>query len=208
VEKIDKIFEGKLRKVKILEVGAGSGSDLVFLAGKGVCSTALDYSNEALEVCQKLARERKVKIKTVKADCRKIPFDDNSFDLVFSVGLLEHFKNPLPALREQIRVAKSGGRVLIDVPQKYNLYTLVKHWRMWRGKYALGWETQYSVADLKRILKGEKVNVESFYGRESALTVRLPFSWRPRWQKIIKLWERSPWAPYLCLNLGVVLRKE
>lgn len=208
VEKIDKIFEKKLKRVKILEVGAGSGSDLVFLAQKGAYCTALDYSKEALEVCRKLTKSNGVKVKTVKADCRKMPFDDNSFDLVFSVGLLEHFKNPLPILREQIRVVKKGGRILIDVPQKYNLYTLVKQWRMWRGKYALGWETQYSVADLKKMLEGENVKIESFYGRESALTVKLPLSWRPKWQKIVRFEERLRWASYFCLNLGVVVKKQ
>lgn len=138
VDVLVKSLNQKLTGKTILEVGAGSGSDLVALAQMGAICTALDFSPNALQVCRRLARKFGQKLKTVKADCRHLPFASNSFDVVFSVGLVEHFNKPQAILAEQIRVVKPGGLLLIDVPQKYNPYTCVKHWQMRRGVFSVG----------------------------------------------------------------------
>ena len=96
VNQIIKLYKNNLVNKKILEVGSGSGSDSVFLAKKGAKVTTLDFSKNAIKSAQKIAKQHKVKIKTINADCQKIPIKDNSFDLVFSVGLIEHFKKTPP----------------------------------------------------------------------------------------------------------------
>ena len=55
-------------------------------------------------------------ITPVNGDCRKLPFDDNSFDFVVCVDVMEHLKNQdrTTALKELIRVAR--GRVLVSCP--------------------------------------------------------------------------------------------
>ena len=49
-------------------------------------------------------------------NCERLPFDDNSVDLVFTYHLLEHLSDYLFALGEIHRVIKHGGQLLIGVP--------------------------------------------------------------------------------------------
>lgn len=207
IKEILKITDGDLRGKKILEVGAGSGSDVIDLTKKGAQCFALDFSKESINVCQKLAEQERVNIKTFLADCRQIPIESNYFDLVFSVGLVEHFKDPVPILREQLRVLKKGGFLIIDVPQKYNFYTIVKHLRMKFDKHPFGWETEYSMKDFKTIARTLKLKVIRFYGRDTALKLRLPLVMRQLWLKVFSIVERSKIAPFICLNIGVIYQK-
>lgn len=213
-----KINEGVVREIlatlnedvknkRILEVGAGSGSDVIALAKKGAVCVALDSSKEALNVCRKLAKQENVKIKTILADCRQIPVEDNSFDLVFSVGLIEHFEDSIPVIKEQLRVLKKGGFLIIDVPQKYNLYTIVKRVRMKLGIFPFGWETEYALADVKKIAREFKVKPIRFYGRGSAFIGRLPKVFDFWWKKIFVKIEENRLAPFICLNIGVIYQK-
>jgi SAM-dependent methyltransferase len=201
------LFEGKVAGLKVLEVGAGSGSDCLTLAKLGARCFALDFSPEALKVCQQLAKKAKVEVKTILGDCRQISVRDEFFDLVFSVGLVEHFKNPFPILREQLRVLKKGGFLLVDVPQKYHLYTLVKHLKMRFGLHPFGWETEYSLADLKKIAHQLKVEPIRFYGRDSVFIGRLSGMIDCYWRKIFAKIEAGRLAPFVCLNIGVIYQK-
>jgi len=206
-DEIIDLFDGQLMGIKILEVGAGSGSDCITLAKLGGKCFALDFSREALKTCQHLAKEADVEVKSILADCRQIPVQDGFFDLVFSVGLVEHFKNPVPMLREQIRVLKNGGFFIVDVPQKYNLYTIVKHLRMVLGSNPFGWETEYALTDLKKIAGLLKIKPIRFYGRGSAFVGRLPGVIDCRWRKIVAKIEKSSLAPFICLNIGMICQK-
>jgi len=55
----------------------------------------------------------------------KLPFDDNSFDLVFADNVLEHLDNPEAVLNEIARVLKAGGRFLAKTPNKTHYMTLI-----------------------------------------------------------------------------------
>lgn len=138
---------------KILEVGAGMGGDSIHLAQKGASVTVLDFTREALELIEENAKKSKVKITTVQADARAMPFRDNTFDVIFHQGLLEHFKNPQELLDEQKRVLKPGGYIQVDVPQRYTTYTIKKHVLMWLGKWFAGWEREFSVGELENLLR-------------------------------------------------------
>jgi len=196
-----------VKNKRILEVGAGSGSDVIALAKKGAVCVALDFSKDALNVCRKLAKQENVNVETILADCRQIPIKDGSFDLVFSVGLIEHFEDPIPLIKEQLRVLKKGGFLIIDAPQKYNLYTIVKRVRMKLGIFPFGWETEYALADLKKIAREFRVKPIRFYGRGSAFIGRLPGIIDFCWKKIFVKIEESRLAPFICLNIGVIYQK-
>jgi len=199
--------KGNIEGKRILEVGAGSGSDVIVLAKKGAVGVALDFSKESINICQKLAKQERVVVKTILADCRQIPIESNYFDLVFSVGLVEHFMDPVTILREQLRVLKKGGFLIIDVPQKYNCYTIIKKIRMLTGSFPFGWETEYSVNGLKRITNGLDVKIIRFYGRNSAFIDRLPSGINYYWKKIFPKIEESCLSPFVCLNIGVICQK-
>lgn len=102
---------------RILEVGCGSGVDSAELANLGFNSFILDYSISALRQAKQQFGSRNLIAQPVAGDVFSLPFDDESFDLVFSQGLIEHFHNPFTVIEEQSRVIKYNGYLLVDVPQ-------------------------------------------------------------------------------------------
>jgi SAM-dependent methyltransferase len=112
------------RQGRALEVGCGSAR-LLCRVGRSapLTLTALDSEPEALRLAQKTALAFGVNVETVQGDVRSMPFEDNTFDLILSGGLLEHFENPQPVLREMIRVVRPGGTFYADVvPRKVSWY--------------------------------------------------------------------------------------
>lgn len=137
---------------RFLEVGCGTALDSCLLAGERPDAEgwAADVSHEAMRLAQRYAGEMGVRLRLLVADLEALPFSAECFDLVFSQGVLEHFADPRAAVREQARVLKRGGVLLVDVPQKYNWYTVRKRRAMREGRWPWGWETEYSAGELKR----------------------------------------------------------
>lgn len=136
---------------RTLEVGCGTALDSCLLASAhpGVRAYACDLSEHAVTVAGENARRLGVPLSVFAGDLTLLPFADGYFDLVFSQGVLEHFEDPAPAVREQVRVLRPGGALVVDVPQRYNLYTLRKRRAMRQERWPWGWETEYSVAELR-----------------------------------------------------------
>ena len=75
---------------KVLELGAGHGRDTTFFASNGIEVEALDYSVVAVEILDKIAKEKRLPIKPRIFDVKKnpLPFPDGYFDAVYSHMLL------------------------------------------------------------------------------------------------------------------------
>lgn len=153
-----------LAGARVLEVGAGSGRDSLDLAARGARPVTLDYTGEALRLTARLARRAGVPVDLVCADCMRMPFRDEAFDVVFHQGLMEHFRDPSPLLGENRRVLRRGGHVLVDVPQRYHVYTVLKHILIACGRWFAGWETEYSIAELERLVERHGFAVRHRYG--------------------------------------------
>jgi len=107
---------------RTLEVGAGSGRLSRLLVLRGYLTYCLDYSIEALTYARTHYKRGEAQGIYVLGRAEHLPFDDNSFDVVFSTGLLEHFENPMPIILEMVRVLKNGGLFYSDiVPKKFSL---------------------------------------------------------------------------------------
>ncbi|MFH0912384.1 MAG: class I SAM-dependent methyltransferase [Patescibacteria group bacterium] len=92
---------------KVAEIGAGTGIMSVFLSHLGIEVTTLDNDPAVIEQA-KLTRSRfGGNNKLVEGDAFQLPFPDNSFDVVFHQGLLEHFSDEQiqELIREHLRVA-------------------------------------------------------------------------------------------------------
>lgn len=115
-EFLNTIIESKTRK--ILEVGAGTGTMSVFLSNLGFEVTTLDNDSKILEIAQQVKDKFNGQNYLQKGDAFKLPFADNSFDLVFHQGLLEHFKDDdiHRLLTEHLRVAPI---VIFSVPNNF-----------------------------------------------------------------------------------------
>jgi ubiquinone/menaquinone biosynthesis C-methylase UbiE len=215
--------EGK----RVLEVGAGSGRDGIELAASGAEVVALDYSRPSLAmIAEQTGRGRNVSL--CCGDAFSLPFADQSFDIVFHQGLLEHFRNPDDLVAENRRVLKQGGILLVDVPQRYHYYTVMKHIAIAVGAWFAGWETEYSIRGLERLLEKHSFSVVSSYGewfnppiwyrmlRRAALGahIRLPmYPWifrfiRTRCGSLRAALLGRRWALYTTVVIGAVARKE
>jgi len=149
---------------KILEVGGGTGRDSVKLSALGADVYVLDYSDNALFKVREAAKQSNTHVRLIRGDGTRMPFGDEYFDIVFHQGLMEHFRDPLPLFRENVRVLKNGGLLLVDVPQKYHVYTLIKHVLILLDKWFAGWETEYSVGQLRRMFSAHNLSICREYG--------------------------------------------
>ncbi len=148
----------------VLEVGAGSGRDSVTLAEAGATAILLDYSMASLDVARGVAERSGRRVPLVRADALRLPFRDASIDVVFHQGLLEHFRDPMPLLRENVRVLKPRAILLVDVPQRFHLYTVLKHLLIAAGRWFAGWETEFTIGELERLMRTAGVTVTRRYG--------------------------------------------
>ena len=95
--------------MQILDIAAGTGSSARPLVDKGAQVTALDFSEGMLAQGRKQHKD----IKFVQGDALKLPFNDDTFDVTtISFGLRNTSDTSL-ALKEALRVTKSGGKIVI-----------------------------------------------------------------------------------------------
>ena len=98
---------------KILDLGSGHGRDALFFASNGIEVDALDYSATAIEILDKMAKEKRLPIKAQIFDVKnQLPFPDDYFNAVYSHMLLNmRFSlHELHSIFSEIRrVLKSKG---------------------------------------------------------------------------------------------------
>ncbi len=152
-----------LEGLRILEVGAGTGRDGIFMASQGASVVSLDYSLPSLKMVRSQIPEGG-RVDLCCGDAFSLPFREGTFDLVFHQGLLEHFRNPEEMLSEHHRVLKRGGHILVDVPQRWHYYTVLKHVMIVAGKWFAGWETEFSPSELEKMLRERSFTVVGTYG--------------------------------------------
>jgi SAM-dependent methyltransferase len=99
----------KKQNPKILDIGCGTGANLEMLAQFGE-SEGVDVSDDALEFCKAKG------LKAHKGLAEKLPFADESFDLVTALDVVEHLDDDIAGLREMNRVLRKDGRALMFVP--------------------------------------------------------------------------------------------
>ena len=111
----------------MLEIGCGRGSLSCYFSDAGFDCTLVDLSKKVIDVAKNIFKKNKLKAKFKVDDTNALGFDDNSFDIIFSIGLLEHFEDIRKPLKEQIRVLDKGGIWFgYIVPEfKYNVQKII-----------------------------------------------------------------------------------
>ena len=105
-----------------LEVGAGTGYFSLNLLRAGVIAeaTAIDISSGMLDVLAATAERLGVEVETVQADAERLPFADETFDLVLGHAVLHHLPDLDSAFAEFARVIAPGGTLAVmGEPSRY-----------------------------------------------------------------------------------------
>ena len=157
-----------LKNKKVLDVGCGIAKIKSFFDKWGCDYWGIDLVPETIE------RLKSNKVNAVLGDARNIPFEDNSFDFVFSFGVIEHFDETEKSIEEHIRVAKPGGDILIAVPNRLTPYTYIETtYHIFNGSYKDGIASngkRYTISEMKQMVKSYDVEVaHCFYYYISAL---------------------------------------
>ena len=115
-----KFHEGQGKDV--LEIGIGMGADHIEWAKSQPHSlTGIDLTPRAIEHTTKRMTIYGLKSEVGVGDAEKLPFDDESFDLVYSWGVLHHSPNTPEAVNEVFRVLRANGTARIMIYHKYSL---------------------------------------------------------------------------------------
>ncbi len=101
----------------VIDVGCGDGALIQFCAQQGAEVVFIDRDEARLARTNTRIEASPARAKLgIRSDCAPIPVADNSGDLVICTEVLEHVPDPEAFLSELVRVAKSGGQLLVTVP--------------------------------------------------------------------------------------------
>ncbi len=148
------------RGEKVLEVGCGTGSDLLQFAKHGALATGVDLTAKHVELARKRVGDLAV---VYEADARHLPFEDASFDYIYSHGVLHHSDEPEKIVREMFRVLRPGGRINVHVYALWSYITL-------RGvlRYGAKWKRHVENSEAP-------VHIDLYTGRNSKAALRSPY---------------------------------
>ena len=101
------------RGLKVLEIGCGLGTDGAQFAQAGADYTGVDLTEAAVELASKRFEMFGIAGRFQTADAEQLQFADDTFDLVYSHGVLHHTPETEKAIREVHRVLRPGGRAMV-----------------------------------------------------------------------------------------------
>lgn len=151
----------------VLEIGCGTGCDLLQFAKHGADAVGIDITPEHL----RLAKERVGHLAEVRqADATNLPFADASFDYVYSHGVLHHVEQPRRAVEELVRVLRPGGRFNVHVYARWSYFTLLRMlqhgraWKLWiensRDPVHIDF---YTAGKLRKLFAPSPITIEKFH---------------------------------------------
>jgi SAM-dependent methyltransferase len=108
------VEEGKIKPCRVVELGCGSGTNAVYLAGLGFEVTAIDVAPTALGIAEAKASEAGVRVRWLLADVLNLP-ELGTFDLIFDRGCYHNVRYVDAAgfVRAMCRLTQTGSRALI-----------------------------------------------------------------------------------------------
>ncbi len=143
---------------------------LNWMESEGAVVYGIDVSFMTTSRAVQHARDFKQPMHLAQADIRHLPFRNGSFDFVYTMGTIEHIDEYPDAVKEINRVLKTGGRTIIGVPHKWNVFLrplLVKILDLF-NKYPYAPEKSFSYGELRRVVEASGLRVQK---RTGILTV-------------------------------------
>jgi len=158
-------------KKKLLDIGCGRGEFLNGFIENGIEGYGVDRVNSVSE------KFSKISFKKSNIEEEGLPYEDESFDIVFSKSVIEHFYDPSNYISEAYRVLKKGGLLITMCPSwEYN-YRIYFEDFTHRSPFMLE-----SLRDIQLMVGLKEVEVEFFH--------QLPIVWRLPFIKILSFLTR------------------
>jgi len=137
------------KDLAVLEVGCGLGTDGAQFAKAGAKYTGIDLTDAAVELAKRRFELFDLPGTFRVADAERLDFPDNSFDLVYSHGVLHHTPDTPTAVREIHRVLRPGGKAVVMLYHRdsYNYRVNISMLRR-TGVQLLRWNTGVKLVHL------------------------------------------------------------
>jgi SAM-dependent methyltransferase len=117
--------------LRLAELGCG-GTPAIFLAERCATFVAVDFSSTGLSEAAAALKRANVTFETVEADITNLPFEDHTFDVVYSAHAIYHIdaaEGQAAALQEAMRIVRPGGRAVFILANPFPLlfpYRLIR----------------------------------------------------------------------------------
>jgi SAM-dependent methyltransferase len=151
---------------------------LLWMAEKGARVAGIDIAYDTVHEARKVLLHQKPQLAV--SDVRQLPFRSNAFDLIYSMGTIEHFEEYEVAVQELFRVLKPSGVAIVGVPNKLDpfLRPLLVHLLNRLGLYAYGMEKSFTQGELRRLLESAGFRPIGWSG----------ILFMPGWLRMLDLW--------------------
>jgi ubiquinone/menaquinone biosynthesis C-methylase UbiE len=97
---------------RVLEIGVGAGTDHLQWALAGVELYGVDLTDAGIDITERRLAVYGLSSNLKQVDAEVLPFEDNSFDVVYSWGVIHHSEKPEAIIKEIKRVLKPGGEFI------------------------------------------------------------------------------------------------
>lgn len=182
---------GSLSRLKVIEIGSGSGTYGALLAREGADTTVLDYSPAALERAREFYQHNGLEVTCLQGDALLLPLTKakNHFDISISVGLTEHFTDNkrLRIHQAHLDVVRPGGVAVFILPNAYNPPYRIYKWVAERLKtWKFGEEYPFTRKELLWISQQINGQVLALFGDDFYTSLRflLPANFLRRWFRV------------------------
>ncbi|HYK20358.1 MAG TPA: class I SAM-dependent methyltransferase, partial [Pyrinomonadaceae bacterium] len=110
-----------VRGARLLEIGCGMGTDLLQFARNGAECFGIDLTPRSVEITRHRFHLYGAEAGLMISDGEHLPFRDESFDVVYSNGVLHHTPDTAGAIREVYRVLRQGGVAKVMLYHRHSL---------------------------------------------------------------------------------------
>ena len=156
---------------RVLEVGIGAGTDFIQWVRSSAQTTGLDLTWEAIENTRHRLDVYGLKAHLIQGDCEHLAFANDSFDLVYSWGVIHHTPDTWRALDEIIRVCRPGGSCKLMLYNRHSVAALTVwlefclitgqpwhslSWALWHHMESLGTKA-FTPAEVEAHLKARGI---------------------------------------------------
>lgn len=155
-------FSNNIEGKSLLDIGSGKGNHLVGFARRSFAVKGIDIKPECIKALKGFD------IRRCNIETEEFPFEDESFDVIFSKSVIEHVWNADNFLEQALRVLKRGGLAILMTPD-------------WGSQHETFWDDYTHVKPWTRKSLQNAMRIKEFDRVKCILFRQLPALWRFPW---------------------------